>query len=138
MPPHPHTENYSPLALIATLLFALLLFALFFIGFLVAPLAILVIFYIFFAASDRSKRASGTGFVAEEPEPVVEQRTVVVEERRQVPAAERAAYEAGLADRQQPPDAYNGGRFERHPVGVVPETADERLAREAAARRGQA
>lgn len=137
MPPHPHTENYSPVALIATLLFALVLFALFFIGFLVAPLAILIIFYIFFAASDRSKRASGTGFVAEEEEePVVVEPRPVVLERREVPAAEREAFGAGLADAQVP-RSFEGGRFERHPVGVVSESAEERLAREAAARRGQ-
>lgn len=154
MPPHPHTEDYSPLALIATLLLALLFFALFFIGFLVAPLAILVLFYIFFAASDRSRRASGTGFVAEKPPAVVEEPVVVVEERRRAPMNERAAYRAGFdgfASRSSETgspfgdagDPYRDGggseelgRFERRPV-TVPETADERLAREAAMRRGQ-
>ncbi len=132
MPPHPHTEDYSPLALIATLLVALLLFALFFIGFLVAPLAILVLFYIFFAASDRSKRASGTGFLAAERPVVVEEPTRVVDQHDDLPLGERAAYEAGRADAATP----FAGRYEPRP-GIRTETADERLAREAAMRRGQ-
>lgn len=52
-------DRYRPLALIGITLIALLGFAVFFLSFLVAPLAILVIFYIGFAASDRSKRTGG-------------------------------------------------------------------------------
>lgn len=58
--PHPHEERYQPLALIGVTLIALLGFAVFFLSFLVAPLAILMIFYVGFAASDRSKRPNGT------------------------------------------------------------------------------
>lgn len=50
-------ERYQPLALISVVLVALLGFAVFFLSFLVAPLAILAVFYVGFAASDRSKRA---------------------------------------------------------------------------------
>lgn len=49
-------ERYQPLALIGVTLLALAGFAVFFLSFLVAPLAILLIFYVGFAASDRSKR----------------------------------------------------------------------------------
>ena len=49
-------ERYQPLALIGVTLMALLGFAVFFLSFLVAPLAILLLFYVGFAASDRSKR----------------------------------------------------------------------------------
>lgn len=56
MPPDPSDERYNPLALISVVLIALLGFAVFFLSFLVAPLAILLIFYLGFAASDRSKR----------------------------------------------------------------------------------
>lgn len=52
----PQEERYQPLALIGVTLVALLGFAVFFLSFLVAPLAILIIFYVGFAASDRSKR----------------------------------------------------------------------------------
>jgi hypothetical protein len=48
------------MALIGVTLIALLGFAVFFLSFLVAPLAILMIFYVGFAASDRSKRPNGT------------------------------------------------------------------------------
>lgn len=58
--PHPHEERYQPLALIGVTLIALLGFAVFFLSFLVAPLAILMIFYVGFAASDRSKRPNGS------------------------------------------------------------------------------
>jgi hypothetical protein len=51
-------ERYQPLALIGVTLAALLGFAVFFLSFLVAPLAILLIFYVGFSASDRSKRNS--------------------------------------------------------------------------------
>jgi uncharacterized SAM-binding protein YcdF (DUF218 family) len=60
-------ERYQPLALIGVTLIALLGFAVFFLSFLVAPLAILLIFYVGFAASDRSKRSSAPPPPAEEP-----------------------------------------------------------------------
>lgn len=52
-------ERYQPLALISVTLIALLGFAVFFLSFLVAPLAILIVFYVGFAASNRSKKDSG-------------------------------------------------------------------------------
>jgi hypothetical protein len=59
---HNHQEErYQPMALIGVTLIALLGFAVFFLSFLVAPLAILMIFYVGFAASDRSKRTNGNG-----------------------------------------------------------------------------
>jgi hypothetical protein len=65
-------ERYQPLALIGVTLIALLGFAVFFLSFLVAPLAILLIFYVGFAASDRSKRnGSAPAAEAEEDEEVV-------------------------------------------------------------------
>ena len=54
-------ERYNPLGLISVMLVALLGFAVFFLSFLVAPLAILAIFYVGFAASDRAKRTQGNG-----------------------------------------------------------------------------
>ena len=66
-PPH-HEERYQPLALIGVTMVALLGFAVFFLSFLVAPLAILMIFYVGFAASDRSKRNGSTARMAEEAE----------------------------------------------------------------------
>lgn len=66
---HPHHEDdYQPLALVGVTLIALVGFALFFLSFLVAPLAILMIFYVGFAASDRSKRNGSTARLAEEAE----------------------------------------------------------------------
>jgi len=56
VPPEPQEERYRPWALIGITLIALVGFAVFFLSFLVAPLAILLIFYVGFAASDRSKR----------------------------------------------------------------------------------
>lgn len=62
MPPDEQPpEKYNPLALITVVLASLLLFSVFFLGFLVAPLAILTIFYVGFAASDRSKQRGGGG-----------------------------------------------------------------------------
>jgi hypothetical protein len=61
-------ERYQPLALIGVTLIALLGFAVFFLSFLVAPLAILLIFYVGFAASDRSKRNSSAPAAASEHE----------------------------------------------------------------------
>lgn len=56
------------MALIGVTLIALLGFAVFFLSFLVAPLAILMIFYVGFAASDRSKRNGSTARLAAETE----------------------------------------------------------------------
>jgi ABC-type bacteriocin/lantibiotic exporter with double-glycine peptidase domain len=56
VPTEPREERYRPWALIGITLIALAGFAVFFLSFLVAPLAILLIFYVGFAASDRSKR----------------------------------------------------------------------------------
>jgi hypothetical protein len=61
MPPERREERYQPLALISVTLIALLGFSIFFLSFLVAPLAILAIFYVGFAASDRSKRQQSNG-----------------------------------------------------------------------------
>jgi hypothetical protein len=72
MDPEQPQERYQPLALIGVTLIALLGFAVFFLSFLVAPLAILLIFYVGFAASDRSKRnGSAPAAEAEEDEEVV-------------------------------------------------------------------
>jgi hypothetical protein len=59
--PTHHEERYQPLALVGVTLIALLGFAVFFLSFLVAPLAILMIFFVGFSASDRSKRTNGNG-----------------------------------------------------------------------------
>jgi hypothetical protein len=69
MEPEPPQERYQPLALIGVTLIALLGFAVFFLSFLVAPLAILLIFYVGFAASDRAKRnrSRGTQPPADQP-----------------------------------------------------------------------
>ena len=56
------------MALIGVTLIALLGFAVFFLSFLVAPLAILMIFYVGFAASDRSKRNGSTARLQAETE----------------------------------------------------------------------
>lgn len=48
--------QYQPMALVGVTLLALVGFAAFFLSFLVAPLAILVLFYVGFAAADRSRR----------------------------------------------------------------------------------
>lgn len=64
-------ERYQPLALIGVTLIALLGFAVFFLSFLVAPLAILLIFYVGFAASDRSKRNASAPAAAEPAKRVV-------------------------------------------------------------------
>ena len=67
-PPPNHDERYQPLALVAVTLIALLGFAVFFLSFLVAPLAILMIFFVGFSASDRSKRNGSTARLADEAE----------------------------------------------------------------------
>ena len=95
MPPEQPEERYKPLALISVTLIALLGFAVFFLSFLVAPLAILLIFYVGFAASDRSKRGNGNAAppaaVAPAPEADVEYVETsggrVVEERRPLSGA---------------------------------------------------
>jgi hypothetical protein len=77
MDPEQPQERYQPLALIGVTLIALLGFAVFFLSFLVAPLAILLIFYVGFAASDRSKRnGSAPAAEAEEEEVVVDEADV--------------------------------------------------------------
>jgi hypothetical protein len=70
-----HEDRYQPLALISVTLCALLGFAVFFLSFLVAPLAILTIFYVGFAASDRSKRNGTASRLREE----AERRQVVID-----------------------------------------------------------
>jgi len=67
--PHNHSEDrYQPMALIGVTMIALLGFAVFFLSFLVAPLAILLIFYVGFAASDRAKRNGSAARLATEAE----------------------------------------------------------------------
>jgi small-conductance mechanosensitive channel len=66
--PTHHEDRYQPMALIGVTLIALIGFAMFFLSFLVAPLAILMIFYVGFAASDRSKRNGSTQRLANEAE----------------------------------------------------------------------
>ncbi|MFL5847170.1 MAG: hypothetical protein ACJ762_21035 [Solirubrobacteraceae bacterium] len=64
--PAHHDDRYQPMALVGVTLIALVGFAVFFLSFLVAPLAILMIFYVGFAASDRSKRNGSTQRLANE------------------------------------------------------------------------
>jgi hypothetical protein len=54
-------DGYKPLQLIGVILLALLGFAVFFLSFLLAPLAILLLFYVGFSSADRSKRGQGNG-----------------------------------------------------------------------------
>jgi hypothetical protein len=63
-----HEERYQPMALIGVTLIALLGFAVFFLSFLVAPLAILMIFFVGFSASDRAKRNGTAPRLASESE----------------------------------------------------------------------
>ena len=56
------------MALVGVTLIARLGFAVFFLSFLVAPLAILMIFFVGFSASDRSKRNGTAGRLATEAE----------------------------------------------------------------------
>jgi uncharacterized SAM-binding protein YcdF (DUF218 family) len=87
MPPQQREDRYQPLALIGVTMIALLGFAVFFLSFLVAPLAILLIFYVGFAASDRSRRRrNATANPEPEPAPVV---VVPGEPVAVAPAAER-------------------------------------------------
>jgi hypothetical protein len=97
MDPEQPQERYQPLALIGVTLIALLGFAVFFLSFLVAPLAILLIFYVGFAASDRSKR-NGSAPAAEAEE---EEEEVVVDEAdvRAQTLAREAQYRRQQLDR---------------------------------------
>jgi hypothetical protein len=91
-------ERYQPLALIGVTLIALLGFAVFFLSFLVAPLAILLIFYVGFAASDRSKRNGS----AKDDEPSEEVEEVVVADEAELRAqtlAREAQYRRQQLDR---------------------------------------
>lgn len=105
MPDQQQDEQYQPLALIGVVLVALLLFAAFFLAFLVAPLAILAIFYILFAASDRSKRAGGgpPPSPGQQVDPAVAEEARLNQERLEREAARRRSIiegqdrEAGLA-----------------------------------------
>ena len=55
-------DHYSAFQLIGVIVIALLGFAVFFLSFLLAPLAILAIFYVGFAAADRNRRdGNGNG-----------------------------------------------------------------------------
>lgn len=67
-PAQPQPERHQPLALLGITLIALAGFAVFFLSFLVAPLAILAIFYVGFAASDRSKRNGNSARLQQEAE----------------------------------------------------------------------
>jgi hypothetical protein len=91
-------ERYQPLALIGVTLIALLGFAVFFLSFLVAPLAILLIFYVGFAASDRSKRngSAPPEATSEEDEEIV---TVDAADVRAQTLAREAQYRRQSLDR---------------------------------------
>ena len=58
-PESPHPAHHSPLVPLGVALIALLGLAVYFLSFLVAPLAILTIFYVGFAASDGFQRGRG-------------------------------------------------------------------------------
>src|SRR3954471_21746036 len=66
--PNHNEDRYQPMALIGVTMVALVGFAIFFLSFLVAPLAILMIFYVGFAASDRAKRNGSSARLASEAE----------------------------------------------------------------------
>jgi hypothetical protein len=89
MPEQPTNEQYQPLALLAVVLGSLLLFAVFFLGFLVAPLAILLLFYVGFSAVDRSRKSGGGGHQASGDSDASD-----VEHRYEDSAEERLAREA--------------------------------------------
>lgn len=66
MPPDPPPSRPSPLAVIAGLLIVLVLLAVAFAGFLVAPLVILALFYVGFAVADRAAApGSASGALAD-------------------------------------------------------------------------
>ncbi len=91
---HHQEDEYQPMALVSVTLIALLGFAVFFLSFLVAPLAILMIFYVGFAASDRSKRNGTAARLAEEAE---RRQTVIdrADEEQGVTAAQLTRLRAG-------------------------------------------
>lgn len=82
-----HDDRYQPMALVGVVLIALLGFAVFFLSFLVAPLAILMIFFVGFSASDRAKRNGTSTRLASE----AEARRHVIERIEEEPADRRAA-----------------------------------------------
>ena len=55
------TRRYNPFELVGVVLIVLLAFASFFISFLLAPLAVLGLFYFILAATDRAKSENGNG-----------------------------------------------------------------------------
>jgi hypothetical protein len=55
------TRRYNPFELVGVVLIVLLAFASFFISFLLAPLAVLGLFYFILAATDRAKAENGNG-----------------------------------------------------------------------------
>jgi hypothetical protein len=55
------TRRYNPFELVGVVLIVLLAFASFFISFLLAPLAVLGLFYFILAATDRAKSEDGGG-----------------------------------------------------------------------------
>jgi hypothetical protein len=72
------TRRYNPFELVGVVLIVLLAFASFFISFLLAPLAVLGLFYFILAATDRAKADSngngngnGNGQTEPRPQPVV-------------------------------------------------------------------
>jgi len=99
MPPDQREQRYQPLTLIGVTLVTLLGFAVFFVSFLVAPLAILAIFYITFAASDRAKRNNGkakaklAGDAGAEPPPDPAAKEPAKDERRPNGSAALLAHE---------------------------------------------
>ncbi len=105
--PH-HDDGYQPLALISVTFVALLGFAVFFLSFLVAPLAILTIFYVGFAASDRSKRNGTAARLAAE----AQRRQTVIERHDE----ERLAYTERTRVRPAPPVAGRSGPPGRGPA----------------------
>ena len=84
-PPN-HDDRYQPWALVGVTLIALVGFAVFFLSFLVAPLAILMIFFVGFSASDRSKRNGSTTRLANE----ADARRNVIERIEEDPPDRRA------------------------------------------------
>ncbi|WP_354699413.1 hypothetical protein DSM112329_05129 [Paraconexibacter sp. AEG42_29] len=91
MPEQPTNEQYNPLALFAIVIGALLLFAVFFIGFLVAPLAILLVFYVVYSAMDRSKKSGGGHAPAEAEEEYDDEVPDTAADRLAREAAQRRA-----------------------------------------------
>ena len=86
-PTTPQEDAYQPMALVGVTLIALLGFAMFFLSFLVAPLAILIIFYVGFAASDRAKRNGTAARLQQEADARQQVMERADEEQRGAPAA---------------------------------------------------